>query len=48
MVYVLRMVSDFLFGGFCTKADEAAGRGIILDVVRLSEAKRGFVLLPRR
>ncbi len=28
--------------------DEAAGRGIILDVVKLSEAKRGFVLLPRR
>lgn len=27
MVYVLRMVSDYLFGGFCTKADEAAGRG---------------------
>ncbi|MEO7095534.1 MAG: hypothetical protein ABI175_19920, partial [Polyangiales bacterium] len=25
MVYVLRMVSDFLFGGFCTKEDEAAG-----------------------
>src|SRR4029079_1227897 len=28
--------------------DEAAGRGTILDVVKLSEAKRGFVLLPRR
>ena len=28
--------------------DEAAGRGIILDVVKLDEAKRGFVLLPRR
>jgi transposase len=28
--------------------DAAAGRGIILDVVKLSEAKRGFVLLPRR
>ena len=27
MIYVLGMVSDFLFGGFCTKADEAAGRG---------------------
>jgi len=29
-------------------SDEAAGRGIILDVVKLPEAKRGFVLLPRR
>jgi transposase len=28
--------------------DAAAGRGIILDVVKLSEARRGFVLLPRR
>jgi transposase len=28
--------------------DAAAGHGIILDVVKLSEAKRGFVLLPRR
>jgi transposase len=28
--------------------DEAAGRGIILHVVKLPEAKKGFVLLPRR
>lgn len=27
MVYSLAMVRDFLFGGFCTEADEAAGRG---------------------
>jgi transposase len=29
-------------------ADDAAARGIRLEVVRLPEAKRGFVLLPRR
>ncbi len=29
MIYVLRMVSDFLFGGFCTAEDQAAGRGNI-------------------
>ena len=29
MVYSLSMVRDFLFGGFCTAADEAAGRGNI-------------------
>jgi transposase len=29
-------------------ADAAAGHGICLEVVKLSEAKRGFVLLPRR
>jgi hypothetical protein len=29
MVYSLSMVRDFLFGGFCTAADEAAGRGAI-------------------
>jgi transposase len=28
--------------------DAAAGHGIILEVVKLAEAKRGFVLLPRR
>jgi transposase len=28
--------------------DAAAGHGIILEVVKLPEAKRGFVLLPRR
>jgi transposase len=28
--------------------DEAAGRKIILEVVKLPEAKKGFVLLPRR
>ena len=27
MVYTLGWVRDFLFGGFCTAADEAAGRG---------------------
>lgn len=29
-------------------ADAAAQQGIALEVVKLSEAKRGFVLLPRR
>src|SRR5215210_6366760 len=29
-------------------AEDAAAHGIRLDVVKLSEAKRGFVLLPRR
>lgn len=29
-------------------ADGAAARGITLEVVKLAEAKRGFVLLPRR
>ena len=29
-------------------ADAAAAEGITLDVVKLPEAKRGFVLLPRR
>jgi transposase len=29
-------------------ADVAAGHGIVLEVVKLDEAKRGFVLLPRR
>jgi len=29
MVYTLGMVRDFVFGGFCTAADEAAGRGAI-------------------
>ena len=28
--------------------DEAAGHRIILEVVKLPEAKKGFVLLPRR
>ncbi len=27
MIYLLNYVSDSLFGGFCTKEDEAAGRG---------------------
>jgi transposase len=31
-----------------TPAADAAAHGIRLDVVKLSEAKRGFVLLPRR
>jgi transposase len=31
-----------------TAADAAAGHGIKLEVVKLPEAKRGFVLLPRR
>ena len=31
-----------------TAADAAAAEGIALHVVKLSEAKRGFVLLPRR
>ena len=29
MIYSLGMVRDFLFGGFCTAADQAAGRGDI-------------------
>ena len=29
-------------------AEEAAAHGVRLEVVKLSEAKRGFVLLPRR
>jgi hypothetical protein len=29
MIYSLNMVNDFLFGGFCTADDEAAGRGMI-------------------
>ena len=29
MIYTLGMVRDFLFGGFCTAADEAAGSGTI-------------------
>lgn len=29
MVYTLNMVRDFIFGGFCTAEDEAAGRGAI-------------------
>lgn len=31
-----------------TAADEAAGWGIRLEVVKLPEARQGFVLLPRR
>jgi transposase len=31
-----------------TPAEEAAAHGIRLEVIKLSEAKRGFVLLPRR
>ncbi len=27
MIYALGMINDYLFGGFCTAADEAAGRG---------------------
>jgi len=29
MVYVLGMIHEFLFGGFCTKSDEIAGRGMV-------------------
>ncbi|MBV8760548.1 MAG: hypothetical protein JO257_24870 [Deltaproteobacteria bacterium] len=29
MIYSLDMVRTFLFGGFCTKDDEAAGRGMV-------------------
>jgi pimeloyl-ACP methyl ester carboxylesterase len=29
MIYTLSMVRDQLFGGFCTKEDEAAGRGMV-------------------
>ena len=29
MIYVLGMVRDYLFGGFCTTEDEAAGRGAV-------------------
>ena len=31
-----------------TAAEAAAAEGIRLEVVKLPEAKRGFVLLPRR
>jgi transposase len=31
-----------------TPAQEAAAHGVRLEVVKLTEAKRGFVLLPRR
>lgn len=31
-----------------TPAQEAAAHGVRLEVIKLSEAKRGFVLLPRR
>jgi len=31
-----------------TTADAAAQHGLALEVVKLPEAKRGFVLLPRR
>jgi transposase len=31
-----------------TPAAEAAAHGIALDIVKLPDAKRGFVLLPRR
>jgi putative esterase len=34
MVYSLGMVSDFLFGGFCTAADQAAGRGNVGQICR--------------
>ena len=31
-----------------TPAEDAAAHGVRLEVIKLSEAKRGFVLLPRR
>lgn len=40
MVYVLRMVSDFLFGGFCTKADEMAGRGNVGQLCPVASTRK--------
>jgi len=40
MVYVLRMVSDFLFGGFCTKSDEIAGRGNVGQLCPVASTKK--------
>jgi hypothetical protein len=43
MVYVMNMISDFLFGGFCTKADELAGRGMVGQLCpRVSTRKDQF------
>ncbi|MBA3464137.1 MAG: hypothetical protein H0T46_29550 [Deltaproteobacteria bacterium] len=43
MVYVLGMINDFLFGGFCTKADEAAGKGMVGQLCpRMSTKKDQF------
>jgi putative esterase len=39
MVYSLGMVRDFLFGGFCTAADQAAGRGNIGTLCRNKTTK---------
>lgn len=40
MVYVLRMVSDYLFGGFCTKADEMAGRGNVGQLCPVASTRK--------
>lgn len=40
MVYTLGMVRDFLFGGFCTAEDEAAGRGAIGQLCPNRSAKK--------
>ena len=39
MVYTLGMVRDFVFGGFCTAEDQAAGRGNI-GTMCVNESKR--------
>jgi pimeloyl-ACP methyl ester carboxylesterase len=40
MVYTLGMVSDFLFGGFCTAEDQAAGRGAIGTLCPMHTTKK--------
>src|SRR3712207_9450080 len=44
---LFRSYADQGYTGEATAA-EAAAHGIRLDVVKLPQAKRGFVLLPRR
>lgn len=39
MVYTLNMVRDFLFGGFCTAEDEAAGKGAVGTLCPKSSTK---------
>lgn len=47
MVYSLGMVRDFLFGGFCTAEDEAAGRGDIGQLCpKISTAKDDQFEIP--
>ncbi|HSD88942.1 MAG TPA: alpha/beta hydrolase-fold protein, partial [Kofleriaceae bacterium] len=41
MVYVLGWVRDYLFGGFCTAEDEAAGRGLVGQLCPKVSTKQG-------